>query len=158
MNNLSDSKGLEEFLRWANANTYANAAAPKVAPSRLCSHDYEVRQGSYVFHDTYFGGRKFIGEEIAYFENQPVWGMNYHGRSLREGFDEAALDKCLRAALMAPAPEMLPLRGPASLEMGELRYTFVVDGTLAGFSGIEQITQSGTPIYRCWVHGGTIER
>ncbi len=152
-----DLKGLEGFLRQANANTYANASAQKVSPSRVGSKDYEFSSGEWGFHDTYFGGRKFIGEEVVYFGGKPVWGMNYHGRALVEVIDEATLDKCLRAALMTPAPDILPLRGPASLVMGELIYTFKLEGSLAYFSGIEEIARNGTPIYRCLVHGGEIE-
>lgn len=149
-------KSLEAFLRLANQSTYANAAAAKAAPLRPGSSDYHFEQGSFAFHDTYFGGRQFMGGEIIYFEGQPVWGMNYHGRLLTDKMDEAALDKCLRTALMTNDPNILPLRGPASYEMGRHHYSFKVDGKLEAFSGVEEIQEDNTVIYRCLVHGGTI--
>jgi hypothetical protein len=153
-----DLKALEAFLRLANQNTYANAAAAKAKPLRPGSSDYHFEQGPFAFHDTYFGGVKFIGSEIIYYKGGPVWGMNYHGRLLTDKMDEAAFDKCLRSALMTQDPSILPLRGPTSFTNGRHHYTFCVSGTLADFSGTEEMTEDGTVIYRCLVHGGLILR
>ena len=72
MNNPIDIKELADFLSEANKNTYANKDAPKVAPSRLESEDYHFEKGNLIYHDTYFGGRDFIGEEIVYKNQKPV--------------------------------------------------------------------------------------
>ena len=78
-----DPKELADFLNEANKSTYANKDAPKVAPSRLKSEDYHFEKGGLVYHDTYFGARDFIGEEVVYKDGEPVWAMNYYGFILK---------------------------------------------------------------------------
>ena len=46
--------------------TYANESVKKLASSRDGSSDYEYCNDSMKYHDTYFGGVNFIGEEAAY--------------------------------------------------------------------------------------------
>ena len=39
----------------------------------------------YVDHDTYFGGVRFMGEEVVYRGiDTPKWGMNYYGVTIDE--------------------------------------------------------------------------
>ena len=53
-----------------------------------------------IYHDTYFGGTNFIGEEVVYIDNQTYWAMNYYGTTLDETLGEEAMDIALRPALM----------------------------------------------------------
>lgn len=55
-----------------------------------------------IYHDTYFGGTQFIGEEVVYEagSEKPMWGMNYYGVTLDHELSEEAMDKALRPALM----------------------------------------------------------
>ena len=54
-----------------------------------------------VYHDTYFGNTKFIGEEVVYIENNIVkWGMNYYGVTFDEHLSEEIFNNVLRPALM----------------------------------------------------------
>ena len=52
-----------------------------------------------IYHDTYFGGTNFIGEEV-YLYNKIDWVMNYYGVTLDEKISEDAMDSVLRPALM----------------------------------------------------------
>ena len=61
---------IENFLIEAKKQTYANENAPKIDSSRLNSKDYEYKKGNMIYHDTYFGGTNFIGEEVVYIDNQ----------------------------------------------------------------------------------------
>ena len=81
-----------------------------------------------IYHDAYFGGTDFIGEEVVYDENQtPIWAMNYHGVTLNENLSEDAVDNALRPALMKVGEDdILPLRGPKEFINGEYKYTFEV--------------------------------
>ncbi|MEN9338195.1 MAG: hypothetical protein RIQ41_509, partial [Candidatus Parcubacteria bacterium] len=74
-----NTETLAKFLNEANKATYANKTALKVAPSRLKSEDYHFEKDGLIYHDTYFGGRDFIGGEIVYENEKPVWGANYFG-------------------------------------------------------------------------------
>ena len=103
---------LYNFLIEAKKQTYANENAKKAESSRKSSYDYEYSNGKMTYHDTYFGGIKFIGEEVVYDpENSPVWGMNYYGITLDETLSEEAIDKALRPALMKVGKDnIIPVR------------------------------------------------
>ena len=70
---------LSDFLKKAKKNTYASEQATKVPPLRPGSKDYEFTECNLTYHDTYFGGRWFIGQEVVYENDIPIWGMGYNG-------------------------------------------------------------------------------
>ncbi len=157
-----DTNGLIKFLVEAKKNTYANASAEKISSSREGSSDYEYSVNyngvEYKYHDTYFGGTKFMGEEVVYSNSQIFWGMNYYGVTLDESLSEEAMDKALRPALMEVGKEgTLPLRGPKEFVNGEYRYTFSLDGTIENFIGEEKIFKNDQLIYQLHCHGGLIK-
>lgn len=149
-----DTETLGEFLNEANKATYANKSAEKVAPTRVGSRDYEFTKGGLVYHDTYFGSRDFIGEEVVYEEGKPVWGANYYGFIPDPAVDTDEVYDFLRLALMQEYSDIIPVRGPKSFADGSRMYTFSVTGDLANFEGVEEISFNGTTVYRCFVHGG----
>jgi len=148
---------LTQFLNEANKATYANALAPKTTSSRLKSEDYHFEKDGLIYHDTYFGDRNFIGEEIVYENKKPVWGANYFGFILDEKIGEKDVYNFLRKALMQEYDDVIPVRGPASFSAGNKEYRFSADGSLENFSGKEEILFDGKVIYRCLVHGGMIQ-
>lgn len=148
---------LATFLKAANLNTYANEKSEKVDSLRLGSHDYHFEKGGLVYHDTYFGGTKFIGEEIIYKDEQPVWGMNYRGITLSETMSEGLFDAILRPALMAGSGDNIPVRGPKEFVSGDWQYTFKIEGDLSNFTGVEEITKKGEIVCRLLCHGGWIK-
>ena len=147
---------LAQFLNAANKSTYANKDAPKVAPSRLKSEDYHFEQDGLIYHDTYFGGRDFIGSEIVYENEKPAWGTNYFGFVLDENINEKEVYDFLRLALMQEYDDVIPVRGPSHFSADDKEYRFVVNGDLANFSGTEEILFGGEVVYRCFVHGGFV--
>lgn len=156
LNNMDISK-LTNFLNEANKSTYANADAPKVESSRLRSEDYHFEKDGLVYHDTYFGSRDFMGEEIVYENEKPVWGANYFGFVLDENISEKDVYDFLRQALMQEYDDIIPVRGPKNYSNGNKMYKFTIDGSLENFSGVEEIFFDGKLIYRCYVHGGLIK-
>jgi len=148
---------LAKFLNEANKTTYANKTAPKVAPSRLKSEDYHFEKDGLIYHDTYFGGRDFIGGEIVYENEKPVWGANYFGFVLDEKVSEKDVYDFLRKALMQEYDDVIPVRGPSNFSDDNKEYRFLVDGDLANFSGKEEISFGGKVVYRCLIHGGIIK-
>ena len=147
---------LTEFLNEANKVTYANKDAPKVAPSRPKSEDYHFEKDGLIYHDTYFGGRDFIGGEIVYENEKPVWGANYFGFVLDEKVSEKDVYDFLRKALMQEYDDAIPVRGPSNFSADDKEYRFVVNGDLVNFSGTEEISFEGKVVYRCFIHGGFI--
>ena len=89
-----------EFLIEAKKQTYANKNIKKDESSRLKSKDYEYRKDNMIYHDTYFGGTSFIGEEVVYIDDKTYWAMNYYGKTLDELLGEETIDNVLRPALM----------------------------------------------------------
>ena len=151
-------KELTIFLNAANKATYANKSATKADSLRPSSYDYHFEQDDLTRHDTYFGARDFIGEEIVYQKEVPIWGMNYYGHVLNPDISTKDAYTILRPALMQEySDDILPVRGPREYVLENSRYTNRVEGTLDRFSGEEHIYLNGELIYRCWYHGGTIE-
>ena len=162
--NFGDIQSLANFIYVANKHTYANAKAKKVKSTRLGSKDYEFIQGDFIFHDTYFGSKDFIGEEIVYYKNKPVWGMNYYGVTLNyEQFNITPEDiyTFLRKALMADykfdIKGHLPLRGPTTFSEGNYEYNVNFPGSLQYFVGTEEIFYKKELVHKVIMHGGLIK-
>jgi hypothetical protein len=150
---------IETFLIEAKKQTYANASVEKMQSSRLNSKDYEYKKENMTYHDTYFGGTRFIGEEVIYFDNNPLWGMNYYGVALDETLGEEAMDNALRPALMRVGEDkdIIPIRGPKEFINGEFRYLFDVIGDINNFNGVETIYKNNVKIYELKCTGGLIK-
>ena len=150
---------IENFLIEAKKQTYANENAPKIDSSRLNSKDYEYKKGNMIYHDTYFGGTNFIGEEVVYIDNQTYWAMNYYGITLDETLGEEAIDKALRPALMKVGEDVnvIPVRGPKEFINGEYKYTFEIRGDINCFNGIESVYKNDVKIYELRCTGGLIK-
>ena len=151
------------FLINAKKSTYANSNIKKVESSRVGSSDYHYEEiidnKKYIYHDTYFGGTKFMGEEVVYCDNnKPIWGMNYYGVTLDDTLGEEAMDKALRPALMKVGEDenIIPVRGIAKFENNGYTYTFKTTGTIEKFDGIEQIYKDNRLIYELHCSGGMI--
>ena len=154
--NTIEIEELKEFLDKANKRAYANKDAPKVISSRLKSEDYHFENGDLIYHDTYFGAKDFIGEEIVYKDKNPVWGENYFGFILNENIDKNEIYNFLRQALMRDYESEIPVRGPKEFSEGNWAYKFLVEGNLRNFLGKEEILFNGKIVYRCFIHGGFI--
>ena len=150
---------IEKFLIEAKKQTYANENAPKIGSSRLNSKDYEYKKDNMIYHDTYFGGTNFIGEEVVYIDNQTYWAMNYYGTTLDKTLGEEAMDKALRPALMKVGEDVnvIPVRGPKEFINGEYKYTFEIRGDINCFNGIESVYKNDVKIYELRCTGGFIK-
>ena len=151
---------LQNFLIEAKKETYANGTVEKAKSTRRGSSDYEYKNDKYSYHDTYFGGTDFQGQEVVYQqEDTPIWGMIYYGRTLDESLSEEAMDNALRPALMQVGEDdTIPVRGPKEFENQGYKYTFEVTGDLTNFEGEETIEKEGKKIYTLKCHGGMIRK
>lgn len=148
---------LIKFLITAKRATYASQGE-QTESSRLGSVDYHFEQGDYAYHDTYFGSSRFIGEEVVYKNNRPVWAMNYRGQAFDKDIEEAIDVNALRPAMMKVGEDdILPVRGPKEFINGDWKYIFKVDGEIGDFIGTEEILYKGEVVYRLHCHGGEIE-
>ena len=149
-------KELADFLNEANKHTYA-ADGKKTTSSRLNSNDLEYQKGDLIYHDTYFGAKNFIGEEIIYKNKIPVWGMNYYGFVLDKNYTEKQVYDFLKKALIQECGELIPVRGPRTYKDHDLQYKNMPTGKLDNFSGKEEVLVKNRAIYRCLYHGGLVK-
>jgi len=133
-----DIHALNTFIVCAKAATYVGDGE-QVTPCRLGSHDLRFVDGDWAYHDSYFGGSDFIGEEVVYFAEKPVWAMNYYGRILREDLITAAqAGQMIKASLSRMYKEGRFLGGFEHTENG-LTYTDTSEGNTDDFHGREFI-------------------
>ncbi len=147
--------GLEGFIVAAKATTYVGAGQ-KVAPSRPGAFDLTYEDGAFSYRDSYFGGTDFVGQEVVWHGETPVWAMNYYGRVLAgDVFDGATGAEVIRAALSAMYAEGQFLGGFDFLHDG-YSYEDRSEGDWPQFTGIERILREGRVLYRLDYHGGVI--
>jgi transcriptional regulator len=149
----------KEFLVKTKKGTYANGDASKSSSSRLLSKDYHYEDGNFTYHDTYFGGVKFMWEEVVYYNDNIFWGMNYYGITLDDSLDFQVMDKVLRVALMKVGEDksVIPVRDPKEFVNEDYTYTFNVDGDMENFVDVEQVYKDDKLIYELKCYGGIIE-
>lgn len=150
---IEKEKELSGFLVRAKRATYAAGMQP-VMPSRLASHDLPYSEGLWHYLDTYLGGLKFLGEEAVWYDNRPVWGMNYCGFTLVECMPEG-FPQFLKGALLH-IPAEAPYRGPAEWLAEPFVYRCQWEGQFHCFWGMEWIEWKGQKVYELRFHGGEV--
>ena len=143
-----------DFLIKAKISTYADGIKYKVTSTKPNSVDYHYAEDNYIYHDTYFGSKEFYGKETVYFDDKPIWYMEYKGGVL----DDETTD--IYAKVLKPAlknvDNMFPLRGSKEFLIDDYKYTFETIGTLDKFEGIERIYKKDKLVYELICCGGKI--
>jgi hypothetical protein len=101
----------------------------------------------------------FVGQEIVYFKNNPIWSMCYAGgveESVTEESDISEIYRFLRVALGKVSKENI-FRGPEIVKGGDKEYINESDGTIEFFSGSEYITINNKRVYHLHYNGGIIK-
>lgn len=151
-----DIQALHAFIVRAKAATYVGDGE-HTEPCRPGSHDLRFAEGEWAYHDSYFGGTDFIGEEVVYFGEKPVWALNYYGRILHGNLITAAqAGKMIKASLSRMYMEGRFLGGFEYTE-GDLTYMDASEGTVDSFHGRELIRRGQEIAYELVYHGGLIK-
>src|SRR4051812_13025390 len=119
------------FLAEAHNNTYAAEKSKPIASSRPGSTDFDYYNDSdFFYRDSYFGERRFIGEELVYLFSvpKPVWGMNYFGYIAKPTAVTGVIYSFLKKALRIGIEDGRPLRGPDIWETEIFKYEFALQG------------------------------
>lgn len=148
---ITNQEQLIGFLCEAKQYTYSEKDN-RVGGSRPNAHDYVYQKDDLKYIDTRLGNEQIVGEEALWANNHPVWGMNYTGRVVAEGFDSHFLLEALKGV-----KKDLPYRGPRFLEMGEYTYKCRVEGDFEWFVGCEKILHKGKKVYEAMFQGGIIK-
>jgi hypothetical protein len=147
---------LHKFIVRAKAATYVGSGSPSPS-SRPASHDLEFQETPFTYLDSYFGGTDFIGEEVVYYHDQPIWAMNYYGRILdpaRITGEEAG--KAIKESLSRMYKEGRFLGGFETVTSYGV-YHDNNQGDFTAFIGREWITQEERTVYELYYHGGLIQ-
>ncbi|HWA19677.1 MAG TPA: DUF5680 domain-containing protein [Devosia sp.] len=151
-----DLAALEGFVVSAKQATYVGGGE-RAAASRQGSHDLVHSRGPWRYRDSYFGGTDFIGQEVVWFGDDPVWAMNYYGYITRPDLiDAAAAGTTIKAALSAMYAEDRFLGGYRWSGVHGT-YTDRSEGSVAHFHGREVIAVDGVGAYALDYAGGLIK-
>ena len=147
---------LEGFIVRAKAATYVGDGE-KAESCRPSSHNLKFREGLFSYLDSYFGGTDFIGQEVVYYEDEPVWAMNYYGKILEpEKISAAEAGQIIKESLSRMYREGRFLGG-FEHQTGNGIYTDTSQGDWESFTGLEWITRDDHRVYELHYHGGRIK-
>lgn len=70
---------LVKFIIQAKINTYATVGEIGENILNDGAKELNFKKDEFKYRDRYFGSNPFIGEEIVWRDDKPIWGMNYYG-------------------------------------------------------------------------------
>jgi len=144
-------EGLKKFVAEARRNTYAGEGKSVEDLNLTGSKQLEYRKGDYFYRDIYFAGKdNFVGQEVVYFKDSPIWSMVYCGSA-----EPQEVISFLKKSLLTLS-ERCRFGGVCEFEENDFRYEDKGEGTMRRFSGKERIFKKGDNIYELDYHGGLI--
>jgi hypothetical protein len=147
---------LHAFVVRAKAATYIGGGARSLS-RRPGSHDLEYREGAFSYLDSYFGGSSFIGQEVVFFSDRPVWAMNYYGRVLEPQLINAREAGQLLQESLSELYKQERFLGGFEHRTDAGTYVDTNAGDFASFTGTEWITRGDVKVYELIYHGGLIQ-
>jgi hypothetical protein len=152
-----DKEKLLQFLLKARTKTYAGGGG-KVSPLLVGSDQLEFRENDWFYRDVYFTGNGiFMGLEVVYFQDNPVWSMCYYGNFRK--LSEEEIDRVLRKALLENW-QTTRLWKYVEWEFENYKYVCIPDyeGSIDEMAGSEKIFKEGQEVYFFYYAGGFIGR
>jgi hypothetical protein len=147
---------LINFILLAKQASYVGGGKA-LLPYRLGSHDLQFFAGDWAYHDSYLGESDFMGEEIVYFRQKVVWGMNYFGYILRLDLITSAQAGGIIQESLSSMYKSGRFLGGFTHSVGEFTYTDTNEGDPLHFTGVEWIDRGGERVYELVYHGGLIK-
>jgi hypothetical protein len=148
---------LNEFLISARRNARAETGAwenSKVFDEIFSERVFE--QDGYVYMQRYFGTYPCVGGEVVFYEDRPIWAMNYYGEMIDRKISFKEVYDFLGNAF-AQVFDQFTCRGPRLYAAGRFVYVNHMDGGLERFKGKETVTLNGEKVFRLDYHGGLID-
>jgi len=152
---MINEQKLRKLLHEAKVNTYARSGEGGEAKLKNGGKKFEYRKGKFYYQDIYFGYNPFVGEEIIFYQQNPVWGMNYYGQVITKNIPAKDIYSFLKKALRKPNLAS-PYRGPDVYKSGDLKYVNKAEGHIDDFKGREKIYYKNKLIYILNYHGGSL--
>lgn len=148
-------KELNTFIVQAKAATYVGDGI-KSPSCRKGSHDLKFERGSFAYLDSYFGGEDFIGQEVVYYKDEPVWAMNYYGKIIQPDEITGAETGAIIKESLSKMYQEGRFLGEFEHQVSEFIYFDTNTGSECSFSGREWIAKGDTVVYELVYHGGMI--
>jgi len=151
-----DVSELEAFIVKAKSQTYVGGGRSSKS-CRPRSHDIAYDKDDWSYLDSYFGGTDFLGQEVVWMSDIPVWIMNYYGRILLpDKINAESAGNIIKESLSELYAEGRFLGG-FSKEIGKFCYVDKTEGNVNSFSGTEMIFVENLAAYRLDYHGGLVK-
>lgn len=151
---LSPEK-LTAFIVKAKAATYVGDGAKSVS-YRPGAHSLQFHSDDFSYLDSYFGGTDFLGQELVYHQNTPVWAMNYYGRILEPSLLNGEKAGQIIKESLSAMYEAGRFLGGFEYHTQHGIYTDTSEGDVTSFTGKEWIACNGIIAYELVYHGGVI--
>lgn len=151
---LADKQDMDlcqAFVHSAKLQTYAVNGQPESLTLRQGSKDYRYQLDDYSYHDSYLGNELFVGEEVVYHQQQPIWSLSYAGNVLSQRFSSSFLKEAL-----GQVPSNRPFRGPNHYHQGKYYYQCQNQGDFKWFQGSEVIFYEQEKVFELFFHGGEL--
>jgi hypothetical protein len=150
-------EALEDFIIEAKAVTYMGGKHPLTAPTRPAAKDIAYDKGRFRYLDSHFGGTDFLGQEVVWQDDVPVWAMNYYGRIIDPArFDGERAGIVIKQALTALYQERRFL-GDFTYQHTLGEYIDQSMGDYRSFLGVERILVEDRLVYQLDYQGGLIK-
>lgn len=149
---------LQDFLIAAKQASYASSADDaSLTPLLSGTKQLEYRSGDFFYRDIYAGLLMFVGQEIVYFRDTPVWSMSYAGGTLSGvDMDQVRDIYALLRQALRQVPKEQPFRGPEAFDNHPYCYRNEISGSVERFHGQERITASDKLLYELRYSGGML--
>jgi len=152
---MFNKQNFKKFLREAKANTYARDGEGAETKLNNGSKKFEYKKDEFHYQDIHFGFNPFAGQEIIFYQQKPIWAMNYRGQIIIKNILAKDVYKFLKKALQKVSLAN-PYRGPAVYKNGDFKYINRTKGNIHDFSGQEKIYSKNKLAYTLNYHGGKI--
>jgi hypothetical protein len=146
---------LADFLVMAKKATYASNGEGNEKSLSDGAKELIYVSENFRYRDRYFGNNPFIGQEVVWQDNIPIWCMNYSGKAII--VNSELVFRFLKIVLSLVKQD-LPFRGPQKYVDQDWEYENMVEGTVDGFSGTEKIFYEGKKVYELQYHGGVVKK
>jgi hypothetical protein len=154
--NAMDLIALEAFVVEAKAAAYVGGGAA-LQSCRRGSHDVGYVAGRWRYLDSYFGGTDFSGQEVAWFDDEPIWAMTYFGTVLDpQRIDAHRAGAVIKTALADLYGRERRFLGGFQFEHEFGHYVDVNTGGCHRFTGREHILVGGLEAYVLHYQGGLV--
>ena len=149
------NKEMIDFIQRAKKATFASKTA-KPIKTKDNGLKYTYEESPLLYKDKYFGYFTDTGQEVVWYNGNPIWSMSYRGGMLSHEDLSSRCFSFLKRCLQK-FPETFPVRGPEIYEEGDFKYENEWKGDINSFFGEEKIFLKKEQIYFRNYLGGTIK-